>query len=268
MDSVEQQTGGMPDMKVSVAEVFGFESPMQAPAYSTARGARAGRRRRLHLRPRHDACDPRGLRAQPPRDDHRLSRHGQVDAYRAGRRAPELALRADQPRQPRVAHRPRGQGRDRPQGWQAGHRVPRRHAAVGAAEQRGALLRRVRRRPARCDVRDPARARVVRPPDAARPEAGHQAASCLPAVRNGQYGGARRHLGPLSRHAADQSGPDGPLVDRRDPQLPAARPRGRHRAGKVARSTPARKAATRSAAWCGSPTSPATPSWRATCRPS
>ncbi len=35
MDSVEQQTGGMPDMKVSVAQVFGFESPMQAPAYST-----------------------------------------------------------------------------------------------------------------------------------------------------------------------------------------------------------------------------------------
>ena len=34
MERVEQQTGGMPDMKVSVAQVFGIESSMQCPAYS------------------------------------------------------------------------------------------------------------------------------------------------------------------------------------------------------------------------------------------
>ncbi len=33
--------------------------------------------------------------------------------------------------------------------------------------------------------------------------------------------------GPLSRHAADQPGPDGPLEHRRDAELPAARRRGR-----------------------------------------
>ena len=42
--------------------------------------------------------------------------------------------------------------------------------------------------------------------------------------------GPGRHVGPLSRHAADQPGPDGPLVDRHDPELPAARQGGRHRA--------------------------------------
>ena len=37
-------------------------------------------------------------------------------------------------------------------------------------------------------------------------------ASCgLPAVCNGQYGRARRYIRALSRHAADQPGPDGPL---------------------------------------------------------
>ena len=51
----------------------------------------AGSRSRLSVRSRHHARDPRRLRLQPPRDDHRLSRHRQVDPYRAGRRAPQLA---------------------------------------------------------------------------------------------------------------------------------------------------------------------------------
>ena len=34
MDSVEQQIGGRPDKTVSVAQVFGIQSSMQAPAYS------------------------------------------------------------------------------------------------------------------------------------------------------------------------------------------------------------------------------------------
>ena len=62
----------------------------------------------------------------------------------------------------------------------------------------------------------------------------HPAASGLPAVRHRQHGRPRRHVGPLSRHAADQSGPDGPLVDRRHAELSAARQGSRHRAGQVA----------------------------------
>ncbi len=62
----------------------------------------------------------------------------------------------------------------------------------------------------------------LRPADPARPEPGDPPASGVPAVRHRQYGGSRRHLGPLSRHPADQSGADGPLVDRDHVELSAA----------------------------------------------
>ena len=61
------------------------------------------------------------------------------------------------------------------------------------------------------------------PADAARPEPRHQSASGVPAVRDRQHCRAWRHLGPLSRHPADQPGPDGPLVDRHHAELSAAR---------------------------------------------
>ena len=185
---------GPPDTRVSVRKVFGIDSDMEAPAYSARRRARARPRSRLSVRPRHDARHPRGLRLQPPRDDHRLSRHRQVDPYRAGRRAAQLAAGAHQPRQPRLAHRSRRQGRDRAEGRQADHRIPRRHAALGAAEQHRAVLRRIRRRPPRRDVRHPARARSFGPADAARPAPRHPAASGVPAVRHRQHGRPRRHL--------------------------------------------------------------------------
>src|SRR5215213_5075580 len=54
--------------------------------------------------------------------------------------------------------------------------------------------------------------------------------SGVPAVRDGEHHRARRHHRPLSWHTADQPGADGPLVDRLDPELSAARQRGRHRA--------------------------------------
>ena len=44
----------------------------------------------------------------------------------------------------------------------------------------------------------------------------------LPPVRHRQHRRPRRHLGPLSRHAADQPGPDGPLVHRHHAELPRA----------------------------------------------
>ena len=93
-----------------------------------------------------------------------------------------------------------------------------------------ARVRRVRRRPPRRDVRHPARARGVGQADAARPVQGDPSAPGLPPVRHDQHDRPRRHLGPLPRHAADQPGADGPLVDRVHAELPAARRRGAHRA--------------------------------------
>ncbi len=155
-----------------------------------ARRPRAGGRPGLPLRPRHHARDPRRLRPQPARHRVRLSRHRQVDPYRAGRGAAQLAVRARQSRQPHQPYRPDRQGRDRHSRRPAGDRIPRRHFAVGLPAQRRALLRRVRRRPPGRDVRDPARAGVVRPADAARPVARDQAASGVPPVRHRQHGRA------------------------------------------------------------------------------
>ena len=123
------------------------------------------------------------------------------------------------------------------------------------ADQHGAVLRRVRRRPARRDVRDPARAGAVGQADPARSVEGDPAAPGVPPVLHHQHHRPRRHLGPLSRHPADQPGPDGPLVDRGDAQLPAAR-RGGARScwPRPSPSTRARPSARSSPTWCGSPT--------------
>ena len=90
--------------------------------------------------------------------------------------------------------------------------------------------------------------------DAARPEQGDPAASGLPPVRHRQHRRPRRHVGPLSRHPADQPGPDGPLVDRHHAQLSAARQRGRHRRRQGAALPRRRRAARSSPRWCASPT--------------
>ena len=82
----------------------------------------------------------------------------------------------------------------------------------------------------------------------------------VPPVRHRQHGRARRHVGALSRHPADQPGADGPLVDRHHAQLSAARQRGRDRARQGEALSHRRRAATSSTRWCASPTSPATPS--------
>ncbi len=116
------------------------------------------------------------------------------------------------------------------------------------------VLRRVRRRPPGRDVRHPARAGIVGPADAARPEPRHPPASGLPAVRDRQHDRPRRHHRPLSRHAADQPGADGPLVDRHHAELSAARQGSRHRAGQgqaLSATTRARRSSPR---WCASPT--------------
>ena len=84
----------------------------------------AGHRHHLPLRPRHHARHPRGLRPQPAGDDPGLSRHGEVDAHRAGGGAAELALRAGEPQFTHQPHRPDRQGRDQDPRRAAGDRVP------------------------------------------------------------------------------------------------------------------------------------------------
>ena len=56
---------------------------------------------------------------------------GQIDPYRTGRRAPQLAVPADQPGQPHQPYRPGRQGRHRRARRQAGDRVPRRPSCRG-----------------------------------------------------------------------------------------------------------------------------------------
>ena len=177
-------------MKVSIRQVFGIDSDMEVPAYSKADEHVPDIDPDYRFDRADHARHPRRLCPQPPRHRHRLSRHRQVDAYRAGGGAAQLALRARQPRQPHQPHRPDRQGRHRHQGRPAGHRIPRRHSALGAAEQRRALLRRIRRRPPGRDVRHPARAGSRPAADAARPEQGDQAASGVPPVRHRQHGRA------------------------------------------------------------------------------
>src|SRR6516162_3480750 len=127
-----QEMTGLPDMKVSVRQVFGIDSDLEVPAYSEVDA---------HV-PEVDA-DYRFDRAttlailagfqESSGDGHRLSRHRQVDPYRAGRGAAKLALCACQSRQSYQPYRSRRQGRHRDQGWQAGDRVQGRHPALGAA---------------------------------------------------------------------------------------------------------------------------------------
>ena len=226
----------LPDTKVVAREAFGIDTDMVVPAFSV---------RTEHV-PDIDTAYKfdrettlailRRLRLQPPRDDPGLPRHRQVDAYRAGGGAAELAVHPRQPRQPHQPHRPDRQGRHRAARRQAGDRVPRGHPALGAAARLRAGVRRIRRRPAGRDVRDPARAGGRGQADAARPEPGDPAASVVPAVLHRQHGGAGRHHRPVSRHPADQSGPDGPLEHRRHAELPAARDGDRDRAGEAGRS--------------------------------
>ena len=245
----------LPDMKISVRQVFGIDSDLEVPAYSEADEHVPGHRSGLPLRPRDDAGDPRRLRPQPPRPGHRLSRHRQVDPYRAGRRPPQLAVRARQPRQPHQPYRPDRQGRHRPARRHAGDRVPRRHPALGAEEQHRAVLRRIRRRPPGRDVRHPARAGGLRPADPARPEQGHPPAPGLPPVRHRQHGRPRRHLrasitapsrSTRARWTAGRSSSTLNYLPH-DDEVDIV-------AAKVAAATATRRAAPSSPRWCASPT--------------
>ena len=112
-----ERSAGLPDMKVSVRQVFGIDTDLEVPAYSRADEHVPDVDPDYLFNRDTTLADPGRLCAQPPRDDPGLSRHRQIHAYRAGRGAAELAVRAHQSRQPCEPHRPRRQGR---------HRHPRR----------------------------------------------------------------------------------------------------------------------------------------------
>ncbi len=76
-----------------------------------------------------------------------------------------------------------------------------------ALQHRWRGVRRIRRRPPRSDVRDPARARDRGQADAARPEPRDPPEPLFSPVLDGQHGRPRRHHRALSRHPGDQPGP-------------------------------------------------------------
>ena len=209
--AARENVSGMPDIKVSARQLFGIDSDMEVPAFSQATE---------HVPDIDEAY----------RFDHdttlailagfAYNRRVMIQGYHGTGKSTHIEqvaarlnwpLHPRQPRQPHQPHRPDRQGRDRAARRQAGDRVPRGHPALGAAEPDGAGVRRVRRRPAGRDVRHPARARGRGQADAARPEPGDPPAPGVPAVRDRQHRRPGRHHRALSRHAADQPGPDGPL---------------------------------------------------------
>ena len=254
MNKVDRDIANLPDTTVSVKEKFGFDSKMVVPAYSAADRACAGLRSGLSVRPADHARHPAGFA---------YNRRVMVSGYHGTGKSTHIEQVAARLNWPCVrvnldSHVSRIDlvGKDAivvKDGMQV---TEFRDGILPWAYQHNValVLRRIRCRPPGRDVRHPARAGIVGPPDPARPEPRHPPASGLPPVRHRQHGRPRRHDRPLSRHAADQPGADGPLVDRHHAELPAARQRGRHRAGQ-GQALPRRQGhATSSTRWCASPT--------------
>src|SRR5262249_49272319 len=127
MTAATQEVASLPDMKVSIRQLFGFDSDMEVPAYSEADE---------HV-PDIDP-DYRFDNAAAPPNPPRLPansrihlpgspRPGKPPHGGAGGAPPQLALRARQPRQPHQPYRSDRQGCHRHPRRPAGDRVPRRH---------------------------------------------------------------------------------------------------------------------------------------------
>ncbi len=120
---------GLPDMKVSVRQVFGIDSDLEVPAYSEVDPHVPD----VDADYRFDRATTLAILAGFAKNRRvmvtGLSRHRQIDPYRAGRGTAELALRAGQSRQPYQPHRSGGQGLHRGARRQAGHGIPRWHPA-------------------------------------------------------------------------------------------------------------------------------------------
>jgi cobaltochelatase CobS len=258
-EEIPQGPGGLPDMKISVRQVFGIDSDLEVPAYSEPDGtSRISTRTTCSTGRRRSQSSP--AFPQPPGDGHRLPRHRQVDPHRAGRGAPQLAVRARQPRQPHQPHRPVGKDaivirdglqvtefRDGILPWALQHNI-------------ALCLRRIRRRPARRDVRHPARARqsgrltLLDQNKVIRPHRGLSGCSRPQtpwgwATPPGLYHGTQQiNQGQMDRWSIVTT--LNYLPHDKEVDIVLAK----------ARTTATRKAATSSRRWCASPTSPATPS--------
>jgi hypothetical protein len=121
----------MPDITVDVRATFGIDSDLHVPAFSV---------RTEHV----PDIDPT---YKFDRDTtlailagFAYNRRVMVQGYHG---TAELDLHPRQPGQPHQPHRPDRQGRHRVEGWQADHRIPRGHSAVGAAARLRAGVRRV-----------------------------------------------------------------------------------------------------------------------------
>ena len=156
------EANGMPDIKVSVRQLFGIDSDLEVPAYS---------QRTEHV-PDIDAdylFDRETTLAILA--GFAYNRRVMVTGYHGTGKSTHIEQVAARLNWPCVrinldSHISRidliGKDAIVLQGRQAGHRVPRGHPALGLSAQRRAGLRRIRRRPAGRDVRDPARARSRR----------------------------------------------------------------------------------------------------------
>ena len=133
----------MPDMKISVRQVFGIDSDLEVPAYSqssehvpdldtdylfdkpTTLAILAGfsRNRRVMVTGYHGT-----------------GKSTHIEQVAARLNWPCVRVNLDSSHSP---HRPDRQGRHRHQGRPAGHRISRRYPALGAADQHGAGFRRI-----------------------------------------------------------------------------------------------------------------------------
>src|SRR6185437_7196293 len=147
-----------PDITVSVRQTFGLDSDMQVPAFSRADDHVPT----LDEAYRFDHDTTLAILAGFAYNRRVLIQgyHGTgKSTHIAGRGAAQLAVHPHQSRQPYQPHRSHRQGRHRAARRQAGDGISRGAAALGVAASDRAVLRRVRRRPARRDVRHPTRAR-------------------------------------------------------------------------------------------------------------
>ncbi len=218
----------VPDTKVSVRETFGLDQDLECPAFRERTDVRAGHRSPLTVSIR--------KRRSSILAGFAFNRRVMIQGYHGTGKSTHIEQVAARLNWPCIrinldSHISRidlvGKDAIVVRDGQQVTEFKEGMSAVGTATPDGARIRRIRRRPARRDVRDPARARSRRQADAARSEQGHQPAPGVPAVLDDEHDRPRRYDRALSRHAADQPGPDGPLEHRDDAELPAARRRSR-----------------------------------------
>ena len=260
MTTATEAVAGLPDMKVSIRQVFGIDSDMEVPAYSDADehvpdvdpDYRFDRPRPSPSSPASPAIaassSPDIMGPASPRISSRSQPGSNWPCVRVN--LDSHISRIDLIGKDAIVTRTDEQVTEFREGilpWA----TPAQHRD---------LLRRIRRRTAGRDVRDPARCWRRRASSRCSTRTGDPAASGIPAVRDRQYGRARRHHRALSRQQQINQARDGPLVHRDDAQIHCRMTR-RSRSCLPRRGTivPTR-AATSSTRWSVLPISRATPS--------